>query len=125
MRLLFLAAIAVLAHAQQPNHDLGYTDTPMLPGLPFHVHDPARPRPPMVTPPSQPGGAPSDAIVLFNGSDLSQWVSAKGGPAPWKVESGYFEMVPKSGSISTKQKFGDVQLHIEWATPAVVKGTSQ
>jgi hypothetical protein len=122
MRLLLFVALTLMAAGQQ-NHDLGYTDTPMLPGLPFHVHDPARPRPPMVG--VQMGGAPSDAIVLFSGSDLSQWASAKGGAAPWKVENGYFEVVPKSGSIATKQKFGSVQLHIEWATPGVVKGNSQ
>lgn len=101
------------------NHDLGYTDTPMLPGMPFHVHDPARPRPPVVEPGSN-GSAPSDAIVLFDGKDLSQW-----SPAKWKVENGYIEVVPHAGDISTKQKFGDVQLHIEWAAPAQVKGNSQ
>jgi hypothetical protein len=105
--------------AQNANHDLGYTDTPMLPGLPFHVHDPARPRPPVVTPGNQ-GGAPSDAIVLFDGKDLSKWM-----PSKWKLEKGYFEVTPHSGDLISKEKFGDVQLHIEWATPAEVKGTSQ
>jgi Domain of Unknown Function (DUF1080) len=106
--------------------DLGYTDTPMLPGLPYHVHDPARPRPSVVTPSAQPGGAPSDAIVLFDGKDLSQWVSAKdGSPAKWKVENGYFEVVKGAGQIATKEKFGDMQLHLEWASPAVVSGNSQ
>jgi hypothetical protein len=105
--------------AQEANHDLGYTDTPMLPGLGFHVHDPARPRPPVVTPGTR-GGAPSDAIILFDGKDLSHWT-----PAKWKVQKGYMEVVPKAGDIATREKFGDVQLHIEWATPALVKGTSQ
>lgn len=106
--------------------DLGYTDTPMLPGLPYHVHDPARPHPPVVTPAAQPGGAPSDAIVLFDGKDLSHWVSAKtGSAAPWKVENGYFEVAPRAGDIATKEKFGDIQLHIEWAAPAEVRGDSQ
>jgi hypothetical protein len=104
--------------AQDANHDLGYTDTPMLPGLPFHVHDPARPRPPVVTPGTQ-GSAPSDAIVLFDGKDLSHWAGK------WKVENGYLEVVPKAGDLASKEKFGDVQLHIEWASPALVKGNSQ
>jgi hypothetical protein len=114
--------------------DLGYTDTPMLPGSPYHVHDPARPHPAAVTPAAQPGGAPSDAIVLFDGHDLSRWTSAKLGtgdftagtnPAGWKVENGYFEVNPRSGDIATKEKFGDVQLHVEWAAPAEVRGSSQ
>ncbi len=69
----------------------------MLPGLPYHVHDPDRPHPKVVTPPSEPGGPPSDAIVLFDGHDLSHWeasastITKKGGSgAPeWKLESGY------------------------------------
>lgn len=126
---LFLFSLAALAQ----NPDLGYTDTPMLPGLPFHVHDPARPHPPVVTPSAQPGGAPSDAIVLFDGKDFSNWsaVSLHDGVtllarAPsWKIENGYMEVVPGKGDIATKAKFGDVQLHIEWASPSVVKGNSQ
>jgi hypothetical protein len=114
--------------------DLGYTDTPMLPGLPYHVHDPARPHPAVVTPAAQPGGAPSDAIVLFDGRDLSKWAAAKldavnpltrPEPARWKVENGYMEVTPRAGDIGTREKFGDVQLHIEWAAPAEVRGSSQ
>lgn len=106
----------------QVNHDLGYDDTPILPGLPFHVHDPKRPHPPVVTPAAQAGGAPSDAIVLFDGKDLSQWQSAK---SSWKVADGYFQVVPGAGDLSTKQKFGDVQLHVEWAAPTEIRGNSQ
>jgi hypothetical protein len=105
------------------SHDLGYDDTPMLPGLPFHVHDPGRPHPPVVTPAAQPGGAPSDAIVLFDGKDLSEWQSR--GRGSWKVADGYLEVVPNSGDLATKQKFGDVQLHVEWAAPAEIRGNSQ
>ncbi len=112
-------AILLCSTLLAQNHDLGYTDTPMLPGLPFHVHDPARPRPPVVTPGTQ-GSAPSDAIVLFDGQDLSQWM-----PSKWKVEKGYVEVTPHAGDLVSKQKFGDVQLHIEWAAPAEVKGNSQ
>jgi hypothetical protein len=106
----------------QANTSLGYTDTPMLPGLPYRVHDPARPAPPTVTPGKQPGAPPSDAIVLFDGTSLDQWIPAR---QPWKVENGYMEVAPKSGDLRSKEKFGDVQLHIEWAAPSQVTGTSQ
>jgi len=115
---------AILLYAQapaaRPNNDLGYTDTPMLPGLPYHVHDPARLHPPVVTPAAQPGGAPSDAIVLFDGADMSHWQNPH-----WKVENGYMEVIQNSGDMKTKEKFGDVQLHIEFASPARILGNSQ
>src|SRR5450432_2297696 len=69
-----LLALCAIAAAQTPKPgDLGFKDTPVLPGLPWHVHDPDRPHPPTLTPPPTPGGPPSDAIVLFGGKDLSQW----------------------------------------------------
>ena len=117
-----LMCVAVGLLAQAVNTDLGYTDTPMLPGLPYHVHDPARPHPRVVTPSAQPGGAPSDAVVLFSGTDLSQWTPSR---QPWLVEGGYFEVVPNAGDLRTKEKFGDVQLHVEWAAPTIVRGNSQ
>src|SRR5678810_711658 len=115
---LLLGSTLMLAQ----NSPVGYTDTPMLPGLPYRVHDPARPHPVAVTPAAQPGGAPSDAIVLFNGRDLSQWTPAR---QPWKVENGYMEVAPNAGDLRTKEKFSDVQLHIEWAAPAQIRGNSQ
>lgn len=83
--------------------------------------------PPVVTPGATPGAPPSDAIVLFDGKDLSQWVSQKDGksPASWTVADGAMQVKPGTGGIQTKQAFGDVQLHIEWATPEVVKGEGQ
>jgi hypothetical protein len=117
-----VVAFSALSIAFAQNSPVGYTDTPVLPGLPFKVHDPARPHPPVVTPAAQPGGAPSDAIVLFDGRDLAQWTP---GRQPWKVENGYMEVVPNSGDLRTKEKFGDVQLHVEWAAPAEVRGNSQ
>jgi Domain of Unknown Function (DUF1080) len=120
--------------AQSPaNHDLGFKDTPMLPGLPYHVHDSDRPHPPVVTPSDQPGGPPSDAIVLFNGKDLSAWQghpstitkAGAAGPPEWKLENGYFEVVPKTGDLATKEKFGDCQLHVEWSERPDITGTSQ
>ena len=90
------------------------------------VHDVKRPQPPIVTPGQQPGQPPSDAIVLFDGKNLSQWLSDKdGGPAKWKVENGYMETVRGTGYIRTKQSFGDCQLHVEWASPAKVSGRGQ
>ena len=71
-----------------------------------------------------PGPPPADAIVLFDGKDLSQWQSGSGAPAKWTVQDGA-AVVSGMGGISTKQEFGDCQLHIEWATPAVVKGSGQ
>jgi hypothetical protein len=73
-----------------------------------------------------PGEPPSDAIILFDGKDLSKWVSVKdGSPARWKVENGYMEVVAGTGDIQTVEEFGDCQLHIEWAAPAEVRGEGQ
>ncbi len=71
--------------------------------------------------------APSDAIVLFDGTNLDSWVSSNDGnsPAPWTVADGAFTVAPRKGSIQTRQEFGDFQLHIEWRTPSVVKGNGQ
>lgn len=116
--------------ADQKQAPIGYEDTPFIPGSPYRVHDSARPQPPIVSP----GGAgtqdgasrpPLDAVVLFNGRDLSTWVGKEGQPATWKVEQGYVEVVPKSGDIQTREAFGDCQLHVEWAAPSEVKGNSQ
>ena len=71
-----------------------------------------------------PGPPPADAIVLFDGKDLSQWQSGSGAPAKWAIQDGA-AVVSGIGGISTKQEFGDCQLHIEWATPAEVKGSGQ
>ena len=70
------------------------------------------------------GGPPSDAIVLFDGKDLSKWKNDKGDDAKWRVEDGA-AIVNGAGSILTKEEFGDCQLHVEWAAPAEVKGSGQ
>jgi 3-keto-disaccharide hydrolase len=80
-----------------------------------------RPKPPVV----DPGPPPSDAIVLFDGKDLSQWMMHDSTPAKWTVRDGYVEVAPGSGSMMTRRGFGDVQLHIEWATPNPPHGDSQ
>ena len=82
--------------------------------------------PPVITPGRTPSDPPSDAVVLFDGKDLSAWRSANGnGEAKWTVRDGYMEVAPRTGDIATKQEFGDCQLHIEWATPTEVKGEGQ
>src|SRR5439155_22689259 len=95
------------------------------PGLPYRGADPARPRPPIVTPAAEVGGAPSDALVLFDGKDLSHWEGRGRSGRSWKLENGYFEVVPGAGDLATKEKFGDCQLHVEWAAPAEIRGNSQ
>jgi TonB-dependent SusC/RagA subfamily outer membrane receptor len=91
------------------------------------IHDTTRAQPPVVDPgpvaPSAP--VPSDAVVLFDGRDLSQWKSRDGGPPGWKIENGYMEVVAGAGGIATIRAFGDCQLHIEWAAPAAPAGAGQ
>jgi len=69
--------------------------------------------------------APSDAIVLFDGTSFSQWDDGKGGDAKWKLENGAMIVVKGAGDIYTKQSFGDCQLHIEWRSPETVVGEGQ
>ena len=90
-----------------------------------------RPVPSIVTPgtagsQAKAGAPPSDAVVLFNGRDLSNWETVSGGgPAKWRVGKGYFEVAPGTGDIQTKQIYGDCQLHLEWAAPNPPKGKDQ
>ena len=82
----------------------------------------------IVTPAKKVGDAPSDAIVLFDGKNLDQWVSQKDitKPAPWKiVDNDHMEVVPQSGGIQTKMKFGDCQIHIEFSAPDIVENAGQ
>lgn len=126
-------AAALPCVAQEKKKEL-----PLTPGGVYRAHDMNRPRPPVITPPGfstqeKAGAPPSDATVLFDGKDLSQWKrdprkdSPPGDDKPlWKVENGYAEIVGKSGGIRTRKTFkGDYQLHLEWATPEVVSGNGQ
>jgi hypothetical protein len=93
------------------------------------VHDMTRPKPTVVTPGTfstqeQPGTPPSDAVVLFDGKDLSKWTAGGGKDAGWKVENGYF-VVDGKGGIETREPIGDAQFHVEWAAPNPPKGSSQ
>jgi hypothetical protein len=83
------------------------------------------PEPDIVTPGATASQPPSDAVVLFDGSDLSQWVDGDNNKAQWKVEDGAMTVVKGTGAIHTRQGFGSAQLHIEWRTPAEVVGDSQ
>lgn len=119
------AALSIVAAEKQK---LGYQDTPLVPGTKWHVHDGERPQPPIVTPGktfSHNAPAPSDAVVLFDGKDFSKWERTGGGEPKWKLENGFMEVVGKSGSIRTKEKFADFQLHVEFATPSKVEGHGQ
>ena len=75
--------------------------------------------------PAKGNTAPSDAIVLFNGKDLANWESADGGKAEWTVQENNVTVKPGAGDIRTKQNFNDFQLHVEWRSPAEVKGEGQ
>ena len=108
----------------------GYSDTPRIPGTDWHVHDPNRPQPPMV----EAGGAiatppPGDAIVLFNGENLDEWQGPGGAPAHWTLADGAMTTpapdAAARGSISTREAFGDIQLHLEFMTPDPDEGTGQ
>lgn len=110
---------------------LGYQDTPLLPDGKWHVHDGLRPQPRAVDPgiastAEKPGKAPSDAVVLFDGTGTTQWRDDQGNPTKWVVdEGGALICVPGSGMIYSRPEFGDCQLHVEFATPAAVRGTGQ
>jgi len=93
----------------------------------WKAHDLDRPRPKIIAPPAQylPVNPPSDAIVLYDGKDLSDWEAMDGDETEWINGDGYFECVRGSGYIRSKQAFGDIQLHVEWAAPLPVKGNSQ
>lgn len=93
----------------------------------FAAAQAAETEPALVTP-GQQNSPPSDAVVLFDGKDLSRWQGSGGGEAKWKLipspDGGVME-VNGTGSIRTKEEFGDVQLHVEWAAPIEVKGEGQ
>jgi hypothetical protein len=93
----------------------------------WRQHDNRRPRPPVVEPAEETGPtrAPRDAVVLFDGSSLDAWKARSGGPAGWRVADGYMETRPGAGAIETKARFGDIQLHVEWAAPSPPAGVGQ
>ena len=116
--LLASLGTASLAFAQQ---------TPTPPPLPPQATEFYTPVPPKVTPGALNHQAPSDAIVLFDGSSLSSFVSAKDGssPAAWKIENGELVVQKGTGDIQSKLPFGDAQYHIEWSAPTEIVGEGQ
>jgi hypothetical protein len=104
---------------------LGYDDTPFQPDGKWRVHDVRRPRPSVVTPGAfAAAGPPSDAIVLLGPTgDLSAWQSQDGSAPSWPVSGGVLQT--GKGFLRTRAEFDDVQLHVEFATPAEISGESQ
>jgi hypothetical protein len=94
---------------------------------PWPQHALDRPQPPVVMPApvDKSGAPPGDAVVLFDGTDLSQWQNDSGAAAGWTLGPGYVEVAPGIGNIHTKRAFGDCQLHVEWAAPVPAVGESQ
>ncbi len=115
----FAPAAELVTRKTESGTICGYKDTPSLPWTDgkYCVHDPDRPAPKQVTPGpvGDPQAAPSDAVVLFDGTDVAAWK-----PSTWKLIDGSLEA--GSGSLETKQAFGDFQLHIEWMAPAKQDG---
>ena len=106
-----LAGTSFMANAQQAKPE----DT--------EVWDPV---PKVVTPAAKPGDAPSDAIILFDGTNLDQWVqNSDGSPAKWDVKDGILTVNKNYGNIETKKAFTNYQLHIEWREPVGLEGTGQ
>jgi hypothetical protein len=130
--LLISPAVSQQQQKKNRTSPVGYSDTPVIPGQKWKVHDIDRPHPRDITPGAQPGRPPSDAVVLFDGKDLSKWFQRGKGKQrdqvsepKWKLENGYVEVVGGTGDLVTKEKFGDCQLHIEFASPSEIDGTSQ
>jgi hypothetical protein len=143
---LMLLAYAY-ASAQQPQQQQAQQQPPQptqqqqrpqgpIPGQVLKTLDPNRmspgmteimdPEVPIITPGVKDSNPPSDAIILFDGSDVNkEWCDNKGNPTKWIAKDGELVCVPRSGVIQTKRKFGSVQLHIEWKAPSEVKGDGQ
>jgi hypothetical protein len=98
--------------------------------LRYPQHDRNRPQPAVVDPGTSSlqetaGRPPSDAVVLFDGTDLLKWRQKDGSAAKWKLGAGYFEVAPGTGQLYTRESFGDCQLHVEFAEPTPPQGEDQ
>jgi hypothetical protein len=119
-RVFYMAALLGIATlgAAQPQNDKKTPES-------TEIWDPAVR---VITPGEKPSDAPSDAIILFDGKNLDEWISVKdGGAAKWTLKDGAISVLPGAGDIKTKKEFGDFQLHVEWRTPTEVnpKATGQ
>lgn len=101
--------IAITMQAQRNEHEV------------TEVWDPV----PAVVSPGSGNSAPSDAIVLFDGTSFNNWMNKDGNAPQWELKDNAMTVKPGSGDISTKQGFGDMQLHLEWRAPSLVKGEGQ
>jgi len=112
-----------MVHSQQARP--GFDDTPMQPDGMWRVHDSRRPQPRVVTPSSfVDAPAPTDAVVLLGaGDDLTAWTTDDGRPMSWSITEGVLQS--GKGYLRTRAEFSDIQLHLEFATPAEVKGAGQ
>ena len=115
---LLLALMGGAAGAQDGARP-GFRDTPLLPGTSWHVHDSARPDPPVVSPGTEAGKPPSDAVVLFDGTSLSAWQAQA---TPWRLAGGTLTAPTRAkgqspSPIDTVEGFGDMQLHLEFRIP--------
>ena len=121
-----MAGGVLLSQTQKPAPPPQWIETPSGRWM---VHDESRPVPPVVTPgvcgTQDAAPPPSDALVLFDGKDLSNWTDVKGEPSRWVVRDGFMESVKGAGYVRTKPEFGSVQLHVEFATPSTVVGNGQ
>ena len=110
---LLVAMCAAPLHAQSPLGD-------------WPQHSRQRPLPKVTTPgPIAAVRAPADAIVLFDGTSMAKWTHGDGAPAKWRVVDGAFQVVPRTGTLTTRDSVGDVHLHIEWMSPKPAVGKDQ
>ena len=105
----------------------GFRDTPTLPGSQWKVHDADRPHPEVVTPGDTPGAAPSDAVVLFDGTSMDAWTPTG---QPWTLANGAMTVPARAegqdaSTLVSKESFGDVQLHLEFRSPNPPEKSSQ
>lgn len=109
----------------------GYLDTPIIPGTGWHVHDPARPDPPVGIPMAnrpgkRPARPPAGAVVLFDGKGMDQWRTLDGKKPAWLLHDGVMQVpphdTPNGGDIVSVRQFGDCEVHVEWMLPPRVPG---
>lgn len=124
-KLILLAATAALA-SLNPTQAQEKKDYPQPEAMRPGMSEYWTPQPRVVTPGDiKQNTAPSDAIVLFDGDDLSAWMTPDGKPAEWTVKDGVMTVDKSKGDILTRQKFGSFQLHLEWRVPKDIEGESQ
>ena len=120
-----LTFIGVFSILIIPFNLVAQSDLSKLKGEIWKITEIWEPEPMVITPGNTNSEAPSDAIALFDGSDLDSWVHKTGEDAKWSVQDGYFTVKPGSGDILTKQFFGSCQLHVEWRSPSIIQSEGQ